>query len=403
MKFARQVAAPVFYFAFAVLAMMLCLLKPMHNWDMIGYIAAAKSFEENDIQALHRFTFDQLRKSVSEKEYEALASPGGEDAHTVFRRTMSRDFIAFGELLQGYQIRPVYTASVYLLYSLGVNIAYATHLVSGFAVATGILFLYLLSSSFLSRPLVYVVPPLSIIYGVLDLARYSTPDGLAFCAVVISAYLLLKRRETLLLLLLPILIGIRTDLILFVGPFCGLLVLEDRPRRWLIATSGLASIIIYAAIAYHWSNVGWATTFYFVFVHVVARPVSSAPALTAYDYFDALVHGVKGLPRNREFMLYTIVAAYSLFLIRLKGANASVLSGITSHSSILAIVSVIYVGSHFILFPAMLDRYFAGQYLTGTLALLLMASEIEPRRYLAARQDQSQQEIHGKQFRDIQR
>jgi hypothetical protein len=67
---------------------------------------------------------------------------------------------------------------IYLLYKTGVDIILATHLISGLAVVVAIAFLYLMSVSFLSKPFIYTSPPLAVIFGILDLARYSTPDGL---------------------------------------------------------------------------------------------------------------------------------------------------------------------------------------------------------------------------------
>ena len=209
MKFVKLIGPFAIYFALVVYCISY-LNHPLHNWDVLGYVAAAHSFEEKDPQALHKFTFDQVRKSVSDQTYKALASPPGDEPQAVYRRTMSKNPYAFYEQLQFYQIRPVYTGSIYLLSKLGVNIVYATHLISGIAVVVGIMILYLLCKAFLAGPFVYLAPFFAIVFGALDLVRYSTPDGLAFCAVITSAYLFLKDNKMWLLLLFPIMIGIRT-------------------------------------------------------------------------------------------------------------------------------------------------------------------------------------------------
>ena len=110
MELVKRAAAPVLYLLIAVLALWQSASKPMHNWDMIGYVAAAKSFEESDASALHDFTYRQLRESVTHKKYTSLASGKGD----LYRETISEDPAAFAEQLPFYRIRPVYTGLIYL-------------------------------------------------------------------------------------------------------------------------------------------------------------------------------------------------------------------------------------------------------------------------------------------------
>jgi hypothetical protein len=68
-----------------------------------------------------------------------------------------------------YQIRPLYTGSIYLLYKLGIDIGFATHIVSGIAVAMALVLLYIMSFSILGHPFSYAVPFFTLIFGVPDL------------------------------------------------------------------------------------------------------------------------------------------------------------------------------------------------------------------------------------------
>ncbi len=72
MRLVERLPAPLLFFLLAAFALTLSAYKPFLNWDMIGYIAAAKSFEERDFEALHSFTYDQLRHSVPDAIYEVL-------------------------------------------------------------------------------------------------------------------------------------------------------------------------------------------------------------------------------------------------------------------------------------------------------------------------------------------
>jgi hypothetical protein len=360
----------VFYFLFAVYVLLGCLFKPFYNWDVIGYIGAAKSFEQHDPKAIHSFTFEQLRISVSEAKYNELT------AKDYYRKTISLDPTAFAEQLPFYQIRPVYTACIYLLYKAGINIVYATHLISGVAVFIGTMFLYYMCKDFLAKPFVYILPPIAIIFGLSDLVKLSTPDGIAFLASIISAYFFMKKRFTILLLFLPILIAIRTDLILFTLPLQIYLGFSAKCKKGLVLLSALASFFVFKGILAYWSNPGWAVTFYSTFVGKITHPISAPSVLTAYEYLHGLFHGIRWMLMNKEFLLYSLVVGYSLYLFSIKAKATSVVSVISLQNVALIFISLFYVCSHFILLPTLEFRYYTAQYILGTFALFSMITEI---------------------------
>jgi hypothetical protein len=340
---------------------------------MIGYIAAAKSFEEHDFDSLHSFTYNELRLSVPSETYDQLVSGD-------FQHTVSADSSALKEVLPFYQIRPVYTGLIFLLYKTGVNIGFATHIISGVAVVAAVAILYLMSVSFLAKPLIYALPPLAVIFGIPDLAQSSSPDGLAFLAVLLSAHLYLCKRIAPLLLLFPIMIGIRTDLILFTTPFLLCILVLERSNKWGVVLSLFLSIAVYLAIGRYWENPGWSTIFHFTLVQIRTHPISMPPVLTVRQYCEALLSGTRGLRSNKAFILYSLMAAYSLYYLATsssisnhsKTKTASLLGAIRSSSAVLAVVCVVFVVSHFLAFPVMWDRFFSGPWLIGAFSLLVM-------------------------------
>lgn len=372
MRLTKRFSAPLLFFMLAGCAIGLSIYKPYHNWDMIGYIASAKSFEQRDVESLHSFTYEQLRNSVSDAEYEELvqAKEGSE-----YRYSIATAPSAFREQLPFFQIRPVYTGIIFLLYKTGVNIVFATHLISGLAVVIAVVFLYLMSVSFLARLFIYALPPLAIIFGVLDIARYSTPDGLGFLAVIISVYLYLKKRTSLLLILLPTMLGIRTDLILFTIPLLVAISVFEKINRWHAALSLFASVAIYMGIGTYASNPGWSTIFYFTLVQNLTHPISMPPTLTVQEYFYALFNGTKDLVNNKSFLLYILLAVYSLYLIKVRAKTTSVVIALISPSALIAVICLIYVGSHYLAFPVVWDRFFSGPYIIGAFSLLFMITD----------------------------
>ena len=369
MSLVVRMLAPFLFFLFAAYAFNLSIYRPFHNWDMVCYIAAAKSFEERDIKSLHVFAFDQLRNSVSDATYEELTRGN-------FRHEISANPSAFKNLLPFYQIRPVYTGLIYLLYKTGVNIGFATHIISGVAIVVAIAFLYLMSVSFLAKPLVYAMPPLAYILGILDLARLSTPDGMAALAVILSAYLYLKKRITLLLIILPIMLGVRTDLILFTIPLLCLIFLFERNSRWKTVLLILISIAIYIGIGACWENPGWTTIFRVTLLPCpLQHPLSMPPTLTTRLYLNTLFNEIKLLADNKLLVLYVFVVAYSLYLIKNYAKTTSLFVALKSSSAVLAVVCLVFVASHFIAFPVAWDRFFSAPYLIGVFSLMVMMTQ----------------------------
>ncbi len=342
--------------------------QPYNNWDMIMYIAAAKSYEGQNTAELQTFTYKAVRNSLSEQEYENLT-------HGKYRGEIYSDSSAFKEQLPFYQIRPLYTGTIYLLYKAGINIVFATHIISGAAVAAALILLYFLSISLLKNPVTYFVPLLAVIFSVLDLAKYSTPDGMAFLAIIFIAYLYLKQHIMSLLILLPFILGIRTDLILFSIPLLVFIFMFQKTFRKKAAVSILISIMLYIAIATYWRNPGWSTIFYFTLIQRQAHPLSIPVTLTWHQYLFVFFNGIKELAANKRFLLFIIFSGYSLFLILHYNKTKVLVYISNSQPALLSIVCLIFVSTHFLLFPVIWIRFFSGPYLISAFALLLMLTE----------------------------
>ncbi|MCP5451667.1 MAG: hypothetical protein H6972_14200 [Gammaproteobacteria bacterium] len=342
--------------------------RPLHNWDMIMYIAAAKSYEESDIKSLHGFTYNALQNSVSDAEYKGMVSGK-------YRQAIHLKQSAFEEQLPFYQIRPLYTGSIYLLYKAGIDIGFATHIVSGVAVFVALILLYLLSASILGHPFAYAVPFFTLIFGVVDIARYSTPDGMAFLALILSAYFLFKDRVVLLLVFLPIMIGIRTDLILYVIPLLLVVALSKSGSRKMAAISVFVSVLIYFAIGTFSNNPGWSTIFYFTLVQILSHPLSTPPTLTIHQYLHALLNGLSDIPGNSNFVLYCLISFLYLGELFSRAKTTSLFQVLKSPAASLYIVSLFFVFSHFILFPVVWNRFFIGPYLIGVFSILVMMTD----------------------------
>lgn len=371
-----RVAAPALYVVLAACALWVSIVAPFHNWDVIAYIAAAESFEERDPAALQSFAYRELRSAVPDALYEEYAqeTDAGDSMRTRYRHAMRTDPAAFGEMLPFYRVRPIYNVLVFVAYKAGIGIELATHLVSGIAVAIAMLLLFAAASTSLARPLVYLLPPLALLFGVLDLARYSTPDGLSLLAVTGLALLFLQRRMDMLLLMMPLAIGVRSDLILFTLPLLLWLFVSGGGARWKPALAALACVLAYLAIVGFAGNQGWSTFFYCSAIERCIHPVSMPPPPLQSDaYFAVLATGARALAADLRFVAYAcMVGAFGLiaFLARRRPALHAAMPPFLA----LVLVCLAYVIARFAILPAEWWRFFTAPYLVTALALLGAAS-----------------------------
>ena len=353
----------------AATALFYSVTQPFHNWDVIGYIAAAKSFEEKDINSIHTFTFQQLQESVSSSEYSELAS--GSD----YRTSISSDPSALREQLPFYQIRPLYNGLVYILYKAGMNIVFATHFISGAAVAAAILLLYDLVKNKLTKPIIYFMPVFIIIFKIFDLARYSTPDGLAFFAFFMAIWLYTRGDKKILFAFLPSMLFIRTDLILVAMPLLIIMVFNKSIDGWKAGLSIVASIAIFLGIGAYFQNPGWATTFYFTIVDFLPYPISNPPIMTMEIYLQSFIYGLKSLVKNPRFFTY-ILMCIACFCMAIKNRETSLFKKIfTSPAYVILTVSFVDVVGRFVILPVSWDRFYSAPYLIGALAFVMVIDD----------------------------
>lgn len=365
MNYYRKLVLLILYIGVGIYILLMSIYKPHLNWDMLMYIAIAKSYEEKDIQTIHTFTYKTLEEQLVPSRYNVFIEQG-------YGSSIYSDLSAFEEQMPFYLIRPLYTGSVYFLYKAGFNIVLATHLVSGIAIVLALILLYFMSVYILGYPFAFTIPFFVLIFTVVNVAKYSTPDGMAFLAIVLSSYLFLKNKLMFLHVFIPIMIGVRTDLILFVIPLLFIIALTRRKFTKMAIISAFISIFFYFTINIISGNPGWSTLFYHTFVQVLTHPLSNSPKITFIHYINALFNGLKGIPYNSHFLLYCLGTLYYIGVQAKRVRNTSYVYVIKSPETTLFLVNFIFVLTHFILFPVTWDRFFIGPYLIGTFLTFVM-------------------------------
>jgi hypothetical protein len=352
--------------AFSLFVLAISCIKPAFNWDAIAYIASAKSFEVANIQKIHSFAYEHVRKVVPASKFKKLVNEGND-----YSSTMEKDAVAFYEQLPFYKTRLLYVIIVFLLYKVGFDIVFATYFVSGISVFIAIWVILLICMELrLANLYMYALPLFALNYGILSIAHLSTPDGLAFLGFMFCAYLFIKKRIEV-FLVIPFLVAVRIDAILFNVPFLLYLIIFGKNRKVLTSTALVATLIVYWFINWYCKNQGWSTLFYHTFIDRLTHPLTAAARLTIQQYLISLIRGIKHGVQNRAFLVFVLVSVFFGYL-RLRYNKLT--SSVHSETSILFIFSLLYVITHFLLFPFMHQRFFMGQYLLVTICLFEIMS-----------------------------
>lgn len=343
------------------------LIFPGNNWDAIGYVAVVKSIDIKDKQALHTAVFDELRRSVSADVYRSLTTNG-------FQETVSSDPESLRQVLPFYRVKPGYIASIYLLSKIGMNPFFAAHLVSTAAVAGGLWLFFLAVRRRVDPVLLIMLPIFVLALGALQVARIITPDGLAFLAVALVFYLLLQESRPV-LLVLPLLLLIRYDLIIFVLLIIlYIFVTHGRWRLWSVGSAFLA-LLLFTAVNQFSGSYGYATLLWVSFVESVSYPAHVQAQLSWSLYAPILLRGLSDLIHfYSSFLGYTalVVLSFLLFLRIRERDRAEA----RAQQNLLALSFLVFLSVviHFLVFPAMWPRFFAGQYFLGAMIFLIVLS-----------------------------
>ncbi len=338
-------------------------MKPYYNWDMIPYIAAARSFEHHDKKQIHEEVYEDVKKFVPPHVYAEMIQGD-------YRQTMLSDAEAFYQQIPFYKPKLLYVWLIHVLTQFGFNSITAMSILSVVPsfIASLLILLFLLNE--ISGVYPYVISVLIInVSGILDIARLFTPDSFSACIVLLAMFLILRKKHFLWgssFLLLSIFI--RVDNLLFC--FMCLTYLrffgsdEYRLNNIVYIVTTALCAVSYIIISYGTKNYGWTTLIHHVTVNKIVTPESFQPAITLFDYIVIVFkRGFIQFVTNPLVSFFLIMGLSTRYLLTFTNRDSKIL--IYGHIIALMALSIVV---HFVLFPDLLSRYFATQYAMGAIA-----------------------------------
>jgi hypothetical protein len=366
-----------FLVLFAFVLVGFYLFRPHHNHDMTGYVGSVIAFGEDDPATIHRKTFETLRSQTPEHRFTRLSGRAEDSATAV--RILGSDPLSFREALRFYQVRVAYTGLVFFFHRCGFDLVFASHLVSALSVFATLILLGFLFPGQPAFPYHLLIPPFFIACGAHDLARLSTPDALGtLCWTLV--FCLVFRRKMASLLLLPLLVLVRNDYILFII-LLGIALWFLKMFRWPhLVASLLATFTLQAAVNAHFETFGAIEVLnYLKHMDYMPFPVREGIDLTARDYLSLLSGAVASTLDPCQNTVYFFLSSYGLIaclrLFRPIDSGASAPASIDGIFWI-STACLLYIAGHVVVFPFFLDRYFMFIYLITacSLARLLLPS-----------------------------
>lgn len=356
-----------YYFLFVFAIVLIGIMKPALNWDMLGYVASAKHFEINNPTELHSFVFSNLKNYVSPDMYFSLTDQGSQ-----YRIDMATNPDLFYQQLPFYEIRPIYTFSILLMTKLGLNIFTATYAVSLISTVLGIFLLLFAMKDKIYIGFLYVLPFFLMFFGILSISKLSTPDAMVFLSLSIFIYLFSKERITLLLIIMPIFVLVRTDMIIF--NFLALAAIFFLYKNYRIGSilSFLLTTGLYLLINNFFHNYGWSTIFSITLIERISNPADVSLTVSAIDYLKAFARGLVNSLNDRAFLGFISIMFSSLILIKVFSKTFLDNKELWTYT----VIPILYISIHFVLFPVTWDRFFIGFYTMTTIATLLLLSQL---------------------------
>lgn len=315
------------------------LFRPLHEWDLVAYVACAMERSGVGAAELHAAAFGALEAELEGPELGALTTG------SAYRERMAQDPEAFAAQLPFYRGRVLYVELVRALHLLGLRWVAAVHALSVLAT----LLLGLVAWRWASRAASGLPGAIACVLvlsssGAASGVESATPDALAAMLVVLGAYLLLERGRALAAsCAFGLAILARDDSLLPAAFLLGAAPLPQlRPTARLAAIGSLCALVL--GLRLYFDSHGWSAVVRHSFLGYLDDP-SAAPPLSIGEHLRLLSARLPELHSLRGALLGTYLG---LILWLGRGARILVLPALALLAALLLRVA---------LFPALWDRF----------------------------------------------
>jgi len=338
--------------------------NPQLNWDMLPYIASAMSYEETNVELIHRET------------YEAARQAGAVITGNNYMDDMAANADHFHQQLPGFQVKPLYIALIYAVHKTGISYVNSSVLISVISSCAIFWVIAIWLARFTEGVLWGLLTICSAgLSGLIPTARLSTPDGLSALLILGSLFVLIERQAPILssLILAASLLARPDNLILALVVITYLIVVG--PREYALSSRmfaffALGMIVIAVTVNLLSGFQGWWAIFNHSFRNLLGSPqrITRSSSISSFTYvlYTSLTQ-ILLFEWGWAFLGLCVVLVLGSVPVRFRGKN------IYSHVALALALALI---ARLAVYPQWSNRFFVAYYAFGVIALVQMSTSL---------------------------
>jgi hypothetical protein len=363
-----DVAAPRFAVRLALLGLIIAVATvnlwrspPFYNWDVLPYVAIARSYGAASAADAHRDAYALVQAAVSPKIYRGLVMDD-----PPYRATLARDPALFAQVLPFYRVKPLFPFLLHLGERAGIDPVRGGVWLSRLAYLGIAVLLWWWCAPRLPAAVTALCVPILLTSGfVLRLPCWFSPDALSTLAMLAATILIVADRTRAGWLTMAFAVAVRPDNVIFLA-LLGLWSLWHRPQdRVSVVMAMGAGLVVQLVESRAAAGYGWKLLFHNAMVERLLRPAEFQPSLDFSGYLA--VYAKQLLPDvvSDVMMASMAIAVAAAVLHRRWSSPDAPWTGILT-------ITPVYMVLHWLVHPIDKDRTLAFGYLVvvcGVLAL----------------------------------
>lgn len=288
---------------------------PYMNWDMIGYVASAISWNDKTVPGIYEKTMKALREVASDDLYKDIKS-----------NPLSAEDKAFVEQLPIYRVKPLYYGLMWVMHeTTGMGLPKASWVISATCFGLLSVLLYFWRPRYMARE-IWLLLIITLTYAfpwpMTSLACLSTPDCIATLLILTAFFSWFMRHSFKLYCAFSwIAIFARPDALLpcsAVAAYCALFA----PQAHRMPLKQAAAFIVFSSITYFTisrltGNYGLERWFIYAFIDKTPYPAEATDRLTLERYWNVLSPSTLLFlqnPRNYSMCIFSTLACFSYWM-----------------------------------------------------------------------------------------
>ncbi|MEK9728295.1 MAG: hypothetical protein VW397_09355, partial [Candidatus Margulisiibacteriota bacterium] len=333
--------------------------------DMLFYTAIAREHSNSDIKTIHNESYQMIFERINQSKKGSFRSKEQWVSGPQYHIDIYENIDSFQQQFPFFKIRVLYTKLISLVSMTGLDLIKSSQLISIVVstIAIGLLF-FSLKDHMPNRRLYWLFLG-TLIFGYIEIIERASPDSLAFLCISLLTLFIIQKRFIVSLILLPILVFVRTNLIVLNAPYLAFIWIKYKKFRPYTILSGSISLISYFGITKWAGHYGWATLMYHTFINPISFPKTTVYEFGISNYMPVLMAQLQTIfTYNTHALIYTLMMIILIWKYKHDILN-------NQRAQILIFTSIATIIIHILLFPLIHVRLLSGFYIMGLAGILI--------------------------------